>query len=300
MELRVLKYFLTVAREENITRAADILHISQPALSRQLQALEEKLGVQLFIRGRHSSVLTDEGMLLRRRAIEIVDLAEKTELEFRSGREELTGIISIGSGEVKAIRLLARLMDEFAAIYPAVKFDIYSNNADYIKERLERGTLDIGILLGPNDVSRYESVPLPGKEVWGAIVPKKCPLAQREYITKEDLVGHKVFITYRGITQGVADWFGEYYDKMDVFVTYNLVNNAATLVECGLGAAVTIDGAVALYHNPEVIFRPFYPEIAFTSTLVWKGHQPMSRAVAAFIEFIRQNLDRCAAEVNLQ
>lgn len=300
MELRVLKYFLTVAREENITRAAEILHISQPALSRQLMQLEEELGVQLFKRGRHSSALTDEGMLLRRRAQEIVDLTEKTELEFRSGQEEVAGIISIGSGEAKTMRLLARIMDEFSAVYPAVKFDIYSNNADYIKERLERGTLDLGILLGPNDVAKYESIPLPGKEVWGAIVPRKCPLSEKEYITREDLVGHKVFMTYRGITQGVADWFGEYYDKMDVFVTYNLVNNAATLVECGLGAAITIDGAVALYHNPAIVFKPFYPEIAFTSILVWKGHQPMSRAVAAFIDYVRKNLDRCAKEVGLQ
>ena len=296
MELRVLKYFLTVAREENITRAAEILHISQPALSRQLMQLEEELGVQLFQRGRRNTSLTDEGMLLRRRAQEIVDLAEKTENEFRSGTEELSGLISIGSGEASTMRTLAELMQDFSERYPDVRFDLYSNNGDYIKERLERGTLDLGVLLGPTEISRYESLPLPGKERWGAIVPAKCPLAQKDFITPEDLVGRKVFMPYRGITQGVADWFGDCYRQMNVLVTYNLVYNAAMLVDCGVGAAITIDGAVALYQNPNVIFRPFSPELAFTSTLVWKRHQPMSRTVAGFIEFVRQNIPRISAQ----
>lgn len=292
MEVRVLKYFLTVAREENITRASEILHISQPALSRQLMQLEEELGVQLFVRGRHSSTLTEAGMLLRRRAQEIVDLTEKTEREFQSDSAALGGLISIGSGEADTMRILAEAMRGFSDLYPEVKFDIYSNDADHVKERLERGTLDIGVLLGPTDISKYESIALPGKERWGAIVPAKCPLAQKEFVTKEDLVGRRVFIAKRGVAQGVADWFGEYYDKMNVYATYNLLYNAAMLVNCEIGAAICIEGAASLYKNPNILFRPFYPELSVQSVMVWKKHQPQSQAVSKFIGYIREKLNR--------
>ena len=292
MEVRVLKYFLTVAREENITRASEILHISQPALSRQLMQLEEELGTQLFVRGRHSSTLTEAGMLLRRRAQEIVDLTEKTEQEFQNRGDTLSGTVSIGSGEADTMRCLAQIMRGFSDLYPEVKFDIYSNDADHVRERLERGTLDIGVLLGPTDISKYESIVLPGKERWGVLVPAKCPLAQKEYVTKEDLVGRRVFIAKRGVAQGVADWFGEYYDKMNVYATYNLLYNAAMLVDCEVGAAITIEGASKLYHNPNIIFKPFYPELAVTSTMVWKKHQPQTRAVSTFLEYVREKLNK--------
>lgn len=291
MEVRVLKYFLTVAREENITRAAEILHISQPALSRQMMQLEEELGAQLFVRGRHSSSLTEAGMLLRRRAQEIVDLTDKTEKEFQNKGETLTGTIAIGSGEAYTMRYLAEAMRDFSDTYPEVKFDIYSNDADHVKERLERGSLDIGVLLGQTDIFRYEGVPLPVKERWGVLVPKKCPLFEKEYVTREDLVGRRVFIAKRGVAQGVADWFGEYYDKMNIFATYNLLYNAATLVDCGIGAAITIEGAASLYKNPDMSFKPFMPELTVSSVMVWKKHQPHTAAVAQFIEFIKQRLN---------
>lgn len=290
MEVRTLKYFLTVAREENITRASEILHISQPALSRQLMQLEEELGTQLFVRGRHSSALTEAGMLLRRRAQEIVDLTEKAEQEFQNRGDALSGTVSIGSGEADTMRYLAQIMRGFSELYPEVRFDIYSNDADHVRERLERGTLDIGVLLGNADFSRYESITLPGRERWGVIVPAKCPLAQKEYVAPEDLVGRRVFLAKRGVAQGVADWFGEYFDKMDVYATYNLLYNAAMLVDCGMGAAITIEGAAELYHNPNIIFKPFCPELAVTSTMVWKKHQPQTQAVSKFIEYVRENL----------
>ena len=292
MEVRVLKYFLTVAREENITRASEILHISQPALSRQLMQLEEELGTQLFVRGRHSSTLTEAVMLLRRRAQEIVDLTEKTEQEFQNRGDTLSGTVSIGSGEADTMRCLAQIMRDFSELYPKVKFDIYSNDADHVRERLERGTLDIGVLLGPTDISKYESIVLPGKERWGVLVPAKCPLAQKECVTKEDLVRRRVFIAKRGVAQGVADWFGEYYDKMNVYATYNLLYNAAMLVNCEIGAAISIEGAASLYKNPNIIFKPFYPELAVTSTMVWKKHQPQTQAVSTFLEYVREKLNK--------
>ena len=202
----------------------------------------------------------------------------------------LSGLISIGSCEADTMRYLAEAMRGFSDLYPEVKFDIYSNDADHVKERLERGTLDVGVLLGPTDISKYESITLPGKERWGVIVPAKCPLAQKEYVTKEDLVGRRVFIAKRGVAQGVADWFGEYYDRMNVYATYNLLYNAAMLVNCGVGAAITIEGAAELYHNVNIIFRPFYPEFSVKSVMVWKKHQPQTPAVSKFIEYVRESL----------
>ena len=287
MEYRILKYFLTVAREENITRAAEILHISQPALSRQLMQLEAELGVRLFNRGRHSTSLTEDGMLLRRRAQEIIDLTEKTEREFCTDTEELSGVISLGSGEGSVMRYLAGIMKQFSAQYPAVTFDLYSGDADRVKERLERGTLDLGVFIGKTDLSKYESLALPVTERWGAIVPAKCPLSQKPYLTRDDLVGHKVFLSKRGVSQGVAHWFGASFDRLEIYATYNLLYNAAMLVANEMGAALCIEGAAALYRAPDIVFKPFYPELTAANALAWKAHQPMSRSVAKFIEFIK-------------
>lgn len=291
MEYRVLKYFLTVAREQNITRAAELLHVSQPALSRQLMQLEEELGVQLFTRGWRNIALTDAGLLLFRRAQEIVELTEKTEREFKDEGNTLSGTIAIGSGEAESMRRLAVLMRSFSEKYPNIRFDLYSNNADFIRERLERGLLDIGVLLEPADLAKYEYLRFGGKERWGAILPASWELAQKEYITAEDLLGHKVFASKRSMAQGVVGWFGDVFDKLDIYVTYNLIYNAAMLVDSGVGAALCIDGAVALYNNPNFVFRPFHPELAVSSVVVWKKYQPVSRAVTKFIEHLKQNVD---------
>lgn len=290
MEYRILKYFLAVAKEENITHAAEILHISQPALSRQLMQLEEELGAQLFTRGKHAITLTEAGHLLRRRAQEIIDLTEKTEGEFRQGETEIGGVVSIGSGEAESMRVLAKLMRSFSEQYPNVKFDLYSNNGDFIKERLEKGLLDIGVLIEPSDLSKYESVRLAQKERWGVIVPADSVLAQKDYIQKEDLLNCKILASKRTIAQGVAAWFGDIYEKLDIYATYNLLYNAAILVENGLGVVLAIEGAMTLYHNPNIVFKPLYPELSVSSVIVWKKYQPTSSAVAKFIDFLKCNL----------
>lgn len=289
MEYRVLKYFLTVAREENITRASEVLHISQPALSRQLMQLEDELGTKLFVRGKRSITLTDSGMLLRRRAQEIVELTEKTESEFRAG-EQLSGVISIGSGESETVRFIAECMRSFNEIYPGVTFDIYSNNADFIKERLEKGLLDIGILLSPSDISRYESLRLPYAERWGAMLPAGSQLALKEYVTAADLAGENILMPRRGVEQGVSEWFGDHYGKLKIFATYNLLYNAAIMVDCGVGAALTIEGAASLYRNEDIVFRPFYPELSVNSVVVWKKYQPSTPAISAFIAHMQKSL----------
>ena len=290
MEYRILKYFLTVAQEENITHASELLHISQPALSRQIMQLENELGVKLFNRGKRNLTLTDSGILLRRRAQEIVDLTEKTESEFRSG-ENLSGVISVGSGESQTMRFLADCMRLFNLTYPGVTFEIYSNNADFIIERLEKGLLDIGVLLQPSDISMYESIRLPHKERWGVMFSSNCSLADKEYITAKDLVGQNLLMPRRGCVQGVSEWFGDLFENIKIVATYNLLYNAAIMVDRGMGAALTIEGAAELYQNKNIIFRPFYPELVVSSVVVWKKYQPMSSALTAFIKHIKNNLN---------
>ncbi|MDE6656498.1 MAG: LysR family transcriptional regulator [Anaeroplasmataceae bacterium] len=291
MENRVLKYFLIVAREENITKAAEILHISQPALSRQLMQLEEELGAKLFIRGKRNITLTDEGLYLRQKAQEIVDLTEKTEQEFANGLTSLSGVISIGMGETAASSYLADLINEFLEEYPDVRFEIISGNADGTKEQLDKGLLDIGILLEPTDFSKYEFLRLPVEDTWGVLVPSKCPMCQKEYVTAEDLKDRKIFMSNRAINHSLfSSWFGKYYDEKNIYVSVNLLYNAAMLVSKGMGCAVTIDGAVQLYNHPELNFRPLYPKIKQTSVLVWKKNQMLSSCVLKFIEFVQCKL----------
>lgn len=285
MENRVLKYFLVVAREENITHASEILHISQPALSRQLMQLEEELGVKLFVRGKRNITLTDEGRYLRQRAQEIVDLTEKTERDFRSGLGTLSGEISIGLGESAASSLIADYICEFVKIYPNVHFKYYSNNADFIKEQLEKGLLDIGVLMEPTDLSKYEYVRLPIKDHWGVLLPAKCPLSQKEFISPSDLKDRKLFISTR-TKQTIVSWLGEFYREENVLLYYNLLYNAAMLVDKGMGTTFTVDGAAMLYKNPNTVFRPLSPKIEVTTVFAWKKYQVATPTVKAFIEFV--------------
>lgn len=291
MENRILKYFLVVAREQNITKASEILHISQPALSRQLMQLEEELGAKLLIRGKRNITLTDEGMYLRQKAQEIIDLTEKTEQEFANGITSVSGVISIGMGETQASSYIADVIREFGQEYPNVRFEIISNNADFTREQLEKGLIDVGILLEPTDLSKYEFIRLPVKDTWGAIVPSKCPLCKKEFVTAEDLKDRKIFMSNRAINQSfLASWFGNYFNEKNLYVSVNLLYNAAMLVSKGLGCAVTLDGAVQLYNHPELNFRPLYPKIEQTSVFVWKKHQMLSNCVLKFIEFIKCKL----------
>ena len=214
MEFRTLKYFLTVAREENITRAAALLHLTQPTLSRQLMQLEEELGVKLFRRSQHHIVLTEAGMLLRRRAQEIVELAEKTARELRPA-EEITGRISIGSGDLRSMTYLAKLLAAFHRQHPRVQYEIYSGDSDGIKERIEQGLLDMGLLLEPVDTSRYQILRLPVRESWGVLVPEDSPLARREAVTPGDLADSPLILTTRELMRReMIRWFGPYADRI--------------------------------------------------------------------------------------
>ena len=286
MELRILQYFLAVVREENISRAAEVLHVTQPTLSRQMTQLEEELGTQLFIRGKHLT-LTDAGVMLRRRAEEVVALMDKIENELQN-QDEIGGVISIGSGGLNASHMLPAVMDGFRKKYPKVQYQLYTNSAEYIKEQLEQGLLDIGLLLEPVDVTKFDYIRMNKQEKWGLLLRSGHSLAKKAYITKEDLMGEPLITTSReSLQKELENWFGDSLWKLDVFATYNIITNVAMLVEGGVASALTLEGAVNLFDHEKLVFRPLYPELSMTSVLAWKKFQPNFGAVGRFIEYLK-------------
>lgn len=288
MELRVLRYFLAVAREENITKAAALLHVTQPTLSRQIQQLEEELGVKLFRRSQYRVILTDDGMLLRRRAQEIVELADKAQRELRHTEAELTGEIAIGCGESVGMTFLSQHILEFRRLHPQVQFRIYSANADDIKEHIEKGLLDMGLLTEPVDIGRYAFLRTPQKDRWGVLLPKNHPLAQQSSVTPKDLLGIPLLITGRETVRNeLAGWFGDSYDKIEIAATYNLILNAANMVENGVGAALCFD----LGHISDgLTFVPLSPSLETGTVLAWKKDQTDSPATEQFLQFVKHTI----------
>lgn len=287
MELRILRYFLVVAQEENITKAATLLYISQPSLSRQLMQMEEELGVKLFKRSKHSIVLTEEGHLLRRRAQEIVTLADKAEKELAQREEIVSGEITIGCGETKNMAYLSQMMVSFQKKYPDVTFDIYTAIADDVKERIENGILDFGLLLEPVEITKYNFVRMPLKEKWYVLMRKDCPLAKLERITPREFVNVPLIIPKRrSVRNELENWFGDYYDQLNIVSTCNLsYSNRSIMVENHMG--------VSLVHEFEnnhanLCLRPLYPEISNSSVLVWKKNQVFSLAATKFIEHAKK------------
>lgn len=285
IETRLLHYFLTVAREQNVTNAAKELHITQPTLSRQMALLEEELGAKLFVRSGRPLTLTDEGRLLRRRAEEILELVEKTRTEVSSREEQVEGSVSVGCGELASVRLLTDLIVDFSQRYPRAVFDVYTANADQIKRRMDDGLTDIGLLLEPVDMERYEYVRMPVKERWAAVMPSGVPLAKREYVTAKDLADVPVILPSRQkVHDEVANWFGSRYEKLRVIGVSNLSTNSALMVRAGLGFALTVEGALPFLERSEVCMVPLYPELTATSVLAWRRGQPFPTVVSRFLE----------------
>ncbi len=291
MELRVLRYFLTVAREQNITRAAEVLHITQPTLSRQLKQLEEELETTLFVRGKSKVTLTEGGVLLRRRAEDLIELADKTEKEFLTHDEFMAGDLFIGAGETKSMHILAKAISQLHDQYPQIHYHVHSGNADDIKEKIDNGLLDIGLLTEPVDIEKYDFIRLNEKETWGLLMRKDHPLAKLESITPYDLRNVQLWISRRCIVQNeITHWMSEKNEKLNILGTYNLIQNAAVMVEEGIGCAICLERLTYAYNHHSLCFRPFSPLLQTGTVIVWKKHQVFSQVTLKFLEMIRKNL----------
>lgn len=283
MELRVLNYFLAIAREENFTKAARQLHVTQPTLSRQIAELEQELGVKLFVRSNHSIILTEDGMILKRRAQEILSLADKTKRDFLQKDEALSGTISIGSGEFRSTEYLAKIIKEFHNKHPHVKYEIHSGNANNIRDYIERGLLDIGLMSGPIDMKKYSFVNMPINEQWGILVPNNCTLSKKTSISPEDLAGMSIITATSDFNQiSIRKWLGNYSEQVDIVATGNLLYNEAMLAGENLGVIFGIKLNCA-YNN--LRFIPLSPALEGSTALVWKKEQRFSYATSEFIDF---------------
>lgn len=290
MELRVLQYFLAVAREQNISAAAQSLHLTQPTLSRQLKELEEELGKQLMVRGSRKIVLTEEGMLLRKRAEEILDLVGRTEKEIAQSDDTVSGDIYIGTGETDGMRQIARTAKQLQEHSPGIHFHIVSGDAVDVCERLDKGLLDFGVLLGDIDKIKYHYLELPMKDTWGVLMRRDSPLAQQERILPQDL-WDKPLILSRQVDNksGLYRWLGREPEQLHTVATYNLIYNASLMVDEGMGYAFTLDKLVNT-RGSQLCFRTLEPKLELGMYLVWKKSQIFSKAAELFLERLREQL----------
>lgn len=286
MEIRVLRYFLVVAREENITKAAEILHITQPTLSRQIMQLEEELGIKIFKRNRHNITLSEDGMLLRRRAQEIVALADKTIDGFLNKQEEIAGEISIGTGEFLSMDYFCQVMSDFHELYPLVRYSIRSDNTEGIEEKLDKGLLDIGILTERIDMSKYDYIHLPQREEWGILCRKDSPLANKSVVELSDLENQTLILPKRvNKNLNITNWFENRLNSLEIIGTYNLLYNASMMVKNGMGIALCMH-LNASYED--LCFIPLFPAVHANLVLIWKKDQTLHPATAAFVEFFKK------------
>lgn len=298
MEIRVLRYFLAVAREQSIVGAAQSLHLSQPTLSTQLKAMEEELGKQLFIRGTKGSrkiSLTEEGMILRKRAEEILDLVQKTEKEITLSDQAVMGDVYIGTGETDAVRMVARAAKNLYATYPGIHYHIASGNAEFVLEQLEKGLIDFGIIFGPVDNAKYNSIKFPYKDIWGVLMRRDSPLAQKEAVTPEDLCDKPLILSRQGDSAGAfTSWIGKEESELEIVATYNLLFNASLMVEEGLGYAVGFDKIINTSGSSSLCFRPLSPQKDAEMSIIWKKYQIFSKASEKFMMKLKElaNMDQ--------
>lgn len=288
MEIRVLRYFLTVAREENITRAAEKLHITQPTLSRQLHQLENEIGKKLLKRGNHSIQLTEDGMLLRKRAEEIIDLVEKTETEMIAGNEEITGDVYVGAGETDAVRIIAKIVRKIQNEHPGIIFHNISCDSIDVIDKLNKGLVDFGVLFEPSDFSSFEHIRFPVYDKWGILMRKDSDLAVNEYITSDMLANRPLIVSRQMMnTADLSEWLEIPKKKVKITATSNLIFNGSLLVDEGMGYAVTLDKLINCTGESNLCFRPFYPLKPAQMYLVWKKYQVFSKAAERFLNDFR-------------
>lgn len=288
MEIRVLRYFLEVAREGNMTHAAQRLHISQPTLSRQIKELEEELGKKLFTRSNYSVKLTEEGMLLRKRAEDILDMADKTVAEFHAMDEINGGDIHIGCAESNGIAPFIQVIQSLQKQYPRIRYHFYSSGTEAVNERLDRGLLDFAIIVQEADPSKYNYLRIPVSDQWGLIMRKDSPLAQHTCIHLHDLMDIPLILSRQAMGEEMPRWFGETQDKLHIVATYDLLFNTSVMVREGFGYVLGFDGLVYTGPDSDLCFRPLEPALTSPMYIIWKKYQVFSPVGILLLEKLKK------------
>ena len=292
MDIQVLANFLAVVREGTICGAARSVYMTQPALTRQMKALEDELGTKLFHRGRRGIVLTEEGRFLEKRASELLSLFERTKRAFLTSEDNLAGDVAIAAGETRAMLLLAHTATRMRKMHPNVAFHLTSGNGDDVKERIDKGLCDFGLFIEPVDLGKYEYVRLPIKDTWGVLMPRDHPLAAKDFVEPPDLRGIELVTSRQTLVldNEIAGWLGEGHGKIQAVCDYNLLYNASLVVEAGMGLALCLDGIVRTDDTSPLVFRPLKPEISVGVCLAWKKGQVFSCAAARFLALAREDI----------
>lgn len=290
MEFRVLKYFLAVAREENISAAAESLHVTQPTLSRQLMDLEEELGKTLFTRGNRRITLTEEGILLRKRAEEIVNLVDKTEAEIMDSDDDISGDVYIGSGETEGVRLVAKAAKQLQEEGYNIRYHLFSGNAISVAERIDKGLIDFGIFSEATNLQKYDSIRLPYTDTWGVLMRKDSPLAQKAAVCPEDLWDLPLIVSQQADSNNeLSGWMKRDKEQLHIVSTYNLLYNASLMVEEGLGYAICFDKLIKQTEEGALCFKPLKPARTARLDIAWKRYQVFSKAAELFLKKLQES-----------
>ncbi len=288
MEIRVLRYFLEIARESSMSRAAETLHVSQPTLSKQMKELESELGKKLFHRGSTSVSLTDEGMLLRKRAEDILTMVDKTTSEFRELDNITGGEVHIGCAESHQIKYLAWVIKDFKEAYPRFRYHLTSGNTEQVVERLDRGLIDFAFIVEPPNLERYNHIEIPGTDIWGLAIRKDHPLAEKKEIVFADLTGIDLICSEQGMKFDIARWCGENADQLNLSGTINLCYNGGIFVEEGLGGMLTFDRLVNTDNDSNLCFRPLSPRLETKMYIIWKKYQVFTPIAELLLEELKK------------
>jgi len=285
MELRVLKYFLEIAKDENLTRAAERLYITQPTLTRQLHQLEEELGKKLYTRTNYKIRLTEEGKLLKERAQEFLELEEKTKADIKGSSDNISGIIYIGAGETIGIRFVGKVLKKLITQYPKINYRMISADSEGVIEKLDRGLLDFAVFVGKTKIEKYNFLTLPDSDRWGIMLPKNLPLAQKDFVTPEDLLKIPLLTSYQSIKENEFEgWLGYPKEKLNIVGFHNLMYNGSVMALEGLGAILTIENIV---HEDELKFLPLKPELQARLVIAWRKNAIFSKAAEKFLEHVK-------------
>lgn len=292
MDIRVLRYFVAIAQEQNISHAAQILHVSQPALSRQIADLETELNIKLFDRGHRQIKLTQEGYYLLERAQEIIGLVDKTTYNLQK-QDVISGTLDIGGGESIAMKAVMQTIQQIVHQYPEVHVNLRSGDADLIQAQLDNGILEFGVIMGQRQLNNYNSLPLPAENHWGILMRADEQLAQNDSIRPRDLIGQPLLVSAQASQRGLfKEWSNDLFEQFNFIGTYNLIFNASLLIKTGACMALTYENLIETTENSALTFRPLAPQLCDTNTLIWSKNRHLPNASQLFINTLQKNISQ--------